>query len=107
MLSRRTPNGSPIIVEGEMDEMSTSKRRTKTVVISARKPSERFMRTPLRAKSKASTSERIRLADLTQRLSDHKDDAAIDNGEARFEGYRPGLPIPTKRPARPDSDGKA
>ncbi len=107
MLSRRTPNGSPIIAEGEIDDMSTSKRRTKTVVLAARKPSERFMRTPVRAKSKASTSERIRLADLTQRLTEETNANAIDNGEARFKGYRPGLPTPAPRPAPPETDGKA
>src|SRR5436853_345231 len=102
MILRRTPNGSPIIVEREIEEMSTSKRR-KTAVMAARKPSERFMRSPVRAKSKASTSERIRLADLTQRLSQDTGGAAIDNGEARFKGYKPG-PLP---PGGTSGGGKA
>lgn len=65
------------------------RRRSKTAVLSARKPSERFMRSPLRAKSKASVSERRRLEDLTSRLSAEPENPAND-GASRFPNYRPG-----------------
>jgi len=89
MLPRHTPKGSPIIAE-EKDDVGTN-RKTKTVMITARKPSERFMRSPVRAKSKASTSERIRLADLKERLTEQNDETVSNNSQSsRFRGYKPG-----------------
>jgi hypothetical protein len=65
------------------------KRRSKTAVLSARKPSERFMRSPVRAKPKASMSERRRLDDLTSRLDAEPENPANDV-TTRFPNYRPG-----------------
>jgi hypothetical protein len=48
------------------------------------------MRVAPKAKSKASTSERIRLADLTSRLDKEVPDK---NANSSFNGYRPG-PLP-------------
>ena len=88
---RHTPNGSPIIA-GENSIMSMGERpKVKTATISVRKPSERFMRSPVRAKSKASTSERIRLADLKERLTAQNDENVSNNSQSsRFRGYKPG-----------------
>lgn len=54
------------------------------------KPSERFVRRPLKARSKASGSERVRLADLTDKLVNKIDTNAISNAQTQFSGYRPG-----------------
>jgi hypothetical protein len=89
MLPRHTPKGSPITTK-ESEGVSAN-RKTKTVLIAARKPSERFMRSPVRAKSKASTSERIRLADLKERLTEQNDETVSNNSQSsRFRGYKPG-----------------
>ena len=54
------------------------------------KPSERFMRRPLKARSRASGSERVRLADLTNKLVNKMDAKAISNAQTQFSGYKPG-----------------
>jgi hypothetical protein len=59
----------------------------------ARKPSERFMRKPIKARSRASQSERIRVADLVSELEKKIKDT--ENGEMKFKGYRPGQEGPT------------
>jgi hypothetical protein len=56
----------------------------------ARKPSERFMRKPLQARSRASQSERIRVADLVSELEKKMRTNCTENGETKFKGYRPG-----------------
>lgn len=65
---------------------------TSAVVVAAsscsRKPSERFMRRSLQARSKASTSERYRIADLKEKLNDLVIDKT--NEASVFNGYRPG-----------------
>jgi hypothetical protein len=61
----------------------------KTEVLSGHKPSERFTRKPVQARSKASRSERVRVADLVSKLVDTKD-AATENEQTKFNGYRPG-----------------
>jgi hypothetical protein len=68
----------------------SDKMRPKPSPRSSRKPSERFMRVAPKAKSKASTSERIRLADLASRLGK---DLPEKNANSSFNGYRPG-PLP-------------
>ena len=61
----------------------------------ARKPSERFMRKPLQARSRASQSERIRVADLVSELEKKMRTNCTENGEKKFKGYRPGYDKPT------------
>lgn len=56
----------------------------------ARKPSERFMRKPIKARSRASNSERIRVADLVSELEKKMLTQESENGETKFKGYRPG-----------------
>lgn len=56
----------------------------------ARKPSERFMRKPLQARSRASHSERLRVADLVSELEKKMRTNCTENGETKFKGYRPG-----------------
>jgi len=58
--------------------------------LGSRKPSERFMRRPLYAKTKASRSERIRIADLKEKLVQDLGNKATDNAHSSFNGYRPG-----------------
>lgn len=58
------------------------------VPCSARKPSERFMRRSLQAKSKASTSERFRMATLKEKMNELVID--MTNEATVFNGYRPG-----------------
>jgi hypothetical protein len=53
-----------------------------------RKPSERFMRRPLQAKSRASQSERFRLATLKEKLNELVGENT--NEQTVFNGYRPG-----------------
>lgn len=60
--------------------------------MSTHKPSERFMRKPLKARSKASNSERVRVADLVNKLVEKVNTDAPDNGQTKFGGYRPGQP---------------
>ncbi|MCY3018423.1 MAG: hypothetical protein NTW87_05255 [Planctomycetota bacterium] len=55
-----------------------------------RKPSERFMRKPLRAKPRASHSERKQLADLANDLATRLHGDVAINEELNFRGYRPG-----------------
>ncbi|MEI6234311.1 MAG: hypothetical protein WCT04_14765 [Planctomycetota bacterium] len=54
----------------------------------ARKPSERFMRRSLQAKSKASTSERYRMATLKEKMNELVIETT--NEATVFNGYRPG-----------------
>ena len=54
-----------------------------------RKPSERFMRRVVRAKSKASNSERIRVSDLVNKLAQARQNESLNESEI-FNGYRPG-----------------
>mgnify|MGYP000594083786 CR=1 FL=1 len=56
----------------------------------SRKPSERFMRKPLQARSRASNSERFRVADLVSELEKKKITDETLNGCQTFKGYRPG-----------------
>ena len=58
--------------------------------MSGHKPSERFTRKPLRAKSKASSSERFRVSDLVNKLVENMGSDATENGQTNFNGYRPG-----------------
>lgn len=77
----------------QMQELTDKMRPPKLTPLSprsSRKPSERFMRVAPKAKSKASTSERIRLADLTSRLDK---EVPEKNANSSFNGYRPG-PLP-------------
>jgi hypothetical protein len=74
----------------QIEELTDKMRPPKPSARSSRKPSERFMRSTLKAKSKASTSERIRLADLTSRLDK---EVPEKNANSSFNGYRPG-PLP-------------
>jgi len=53
-----------------------------------RKPSERFTRKPLTAKSRASQSERFKVADLVNKLE--KDAVQSANCEMKWNGYKPG-----------------
>lgn len=62
---------------------------TKAEVTAARKPSERFMRKPLHASSRASRSERRRLADLASRLRETTDSEATLNETLKINSYRP------------------
>jgi hypothetical protein len=61
--------------------------RGKTEVLSGHKPSERFTRKPVHARSKASRSERVRVADLVSKLVDKP---ASENEQTKFNGYKPG-----------------
>lgn len=88
MILRHT-DGSVSADDQGVHEMA-GKRRSKTAVLSARKPSERFMRSPVRAKSKASMSERRRLEDLTSRLDAAEPENPANDGASRFPNYRPG-----------------
>ena len=54
----------------------------------ARKPSERFMRRSLQAKSKTSTSERFRMATLKEKMNELV--IEMPNESSVFNGYRPG-----------------
>ena len=67
---------------------------TKAEVFAARKPSEKFMRKCIEAKSRASHSERRRLADLVERLRKTGGNKAVLNEVEKLSCYRPG----TERP---------
>ena len=54
----------------------------------ARKPSERFMRRSLQARSKASNSERYRIATLKEKMNELVIETT--NESTVFNGYRPG-----------------
>lgn len=54
----------------------------------ARKPSERFMRRSLQARSKVSNSERFRIASLKEKLNELVIETT--NESTVFNGYRPG-----------------
>lgn len=62
----------------------------KTEVLSGHKPSERFTRKPLQARSRASRSERVRVADLVSKLGENVNNNVPENGQTQFNGYRPG-----------------
>ena len=66
----------------------------KADVVAARKPSERFMRRPLKAKSRASRSERLRVEDLVDRLQDTAGKNGVLNGVMKLKCYRPGAERP-------------
>lgn len=62
----------------------------KVVVKESRKPSERFLRRPLKARSRASGSERMRMLDLSSKLVNKIDITGVSNAHAQFNGYKPG-----------------
>ena len=64
-------------------------------IIGARKPSERFFRRPIKAKSRSSQSERIRVAGLANELEQKARPDLMKNQESTFKGYRPGQSQPT------------
>lgn len=61
------------------------------MVSCAKKPSERFVRRPLKAKSRASQSERFRIATQKEKLNTLP--AFVANAAEVFKGYRPGHEI--------------
>ena len=63
-------------------------------IIGARKPSERFFRRPIKAKSRSSQSERIRVAGLANELEQKARPDLMKNQESTFKGYRPGQSQP-------------
>jgi hypothetical protein len=67
---------------------ATSAQQFDAVPSSARKPSERFMRRSLQARSKASSSERFRIATLKEKMNELVID--MTNESTVFNGYRPG-----------------
>jgi len=71
----------------------TSKKKTGSQFVAGQKPSERFMRKPLKARSKASLSERSRVADLAKTVTKMDKDLPL-NCETQFGGYRPGAGLP-------------
>jgi hypothetical protein len=66
----------------------------------AHKPSERFTRGPLGAKSRASQSERFKLAGLKEKLN-HLTGNTTNDENTVFNGYRPGR---TGQPERPERE---
>jgi hypothetical protein len=82
-----------LLVKSEINRAATT--MSNTVPNTARKPSERFMRKPLQARSRASNSERIRVADLVNGLEKKANTEVTNNGEKKFKGYRPGHEGPT------------
>ena len=67
---------------------SLSVSTTHVTPSAARKPSERFMRRSLQAKSKVSNSERFRIASLKEKLNELVIETT--NESTVFSGYRPG-----------------
>lgn len=61
-------------------------------ILGAKKPSERFFRRPIKAKSRSSQSERIRVAGLANELEQKARPDLMKNEESTFKGYRPGQP---------------
>lgn len=68
---------------------------TKADLLAARKPSERFVRKPIEAKSRASHSERRRLADLAERLKRTEGNKAVLNEMRKLNDCRPQAERPT------------
>ena len=101
MFSRRGKSEPPAaekagaVVLRESDQPQAAQAlMTKTEVIATRKPSERFMRKPLAARSKASHSERRHVADLANQLEQARGNDGVLNEAVKFHCYRPG----SKRP---------
>ena len=63
-------------------------------ILGAKKPSERFFRRPIKAKSRSSQSERIRVAGLANELEQKARPDLMKNEESTFKGYRPGQSQP-------------
>jgi hypothetical protein len=82
-----------LLVKSEINRAAAT--MSNTVPNTVRKPSERFMRKPLQARSRASNSERIRVADLVNGLEKKANTEVTNNGEQKFKGYRPGHEGPT------------
>jgi hypothetical protein len=94
MLSRRIKPEEQIVDKGETtllpkNDMIAQAGHTGGA---PKKPSERFMRKPIRARSRASNSERIRVADLVNGLEKNMRADVTNDGETKFKGYRPGRP---------------
>ncbi|HYF48841.1 MAG TPA: hypothetical protein VEJ63_05520 [Planctomycetota bacterium] len=70
----------------------------KTEMLSGHKPSERFTRKPLQARSRASRSERVRVADLVSKLGENVNNNVPENGQTQFNGYKPGHDGESKPP---------
>lgn len=83
-----------VVLRDSDQQQAAQTLMTKAEVVATRKPSERFMRKPLIAKSRASHSERRRVADLVNQLEQTKGNDGVLNEAVKFHCYRPG----SKRP---------
>jgi len=93
MILRQRQSGGTLRPGAHKNADELGKKKTgKFHPIASRKPSERFMRGAVRAKPKASNSERIRIADLKERLEGHGGENMEGNNHETFKGYRPGMP---------------
>jgi hypothetical protein len=92
MILRRIKSGQQSVDKGTTDLIPKNDCIRHTGEAAAKKPSERFMRKPLQARSRASHSERIRVADLVNGLEKNMRTDVTNDGETKFKGYRPGSP---------------
>jgi hypothetical protein len=94
MILRRVQSGQQSVDKGAtvLIPKNDCIAHSQTSGAAAKKPSERFMRKPLQARSRASHSERIRVADLVNGLEKKMRTDVTNDGETKFKGYRPGSP---------------
>ena len=85
--------GSTVIVR-EARECGNQAAMATVGGLAGRKPSERFTRKPLQARSRASHSERRRVAELTCQLERTVCDERVLNGVVQFNSYKPGAERP-------------
>ncbi len=84
------PDSTPSKGEASTKDLAALVTGAQYVVVpsAARKPSERFMRRSLQARSKASNSERFKIAALKEKMNELV--IELNDEETVFNGYRPG-----------------
>lgn len=82
--------GPPVLASDSLEHAQSATAKGSATLTPARKPSERFTRKAIQARSRASKSERVRVADLVDKLAQKMDAEATPNCRTKFSGYRPG-----------------
>jgi hypothetical protein len=85
-----TEVGPPVLVTESLEHVQAATAKGSATGTVSRKPSERFTRKAIEARSRASKSERVRVADLVEKLGQKMDTEANPNCRTKFSGYKPG-----------------
>jgi hypothetical protein len=80
----------PVLASDSLEYVQAATAKGSATGTPSRKPSERFTRKAIQARSRASKSERVKVADLVDKLAQQMDTESIPNCRSKFSGYKPG-----------------